>query len=424
MSSATAKKISRPGRKPLTTEPKNKRTAQNRAAQRAFRERKERKMHELEDKVKLLEDEKTQIANETKLLRTQVETLVQELAKYRQGGGSPTVGPSFGATTANTSARYEAVESSPASFESSNGSTPVLASSWQTPASSDSSHTNSKPSFQFPGEWGAEDAKRSLNQSSLKEGTFDEPVNEFCAELGQVCGTRDCPIPKSSTNSVSSSHHGSRLSKSNQLSPAVHSLESPSTQTGAPFANTAKDISPFYNLIQNKAPQQPLSQQDDLSSIFDHMSKTDLANPNPDFDPNDFLLGDIDEYDQDEDLLKGLVTETSKYDALDAMNTNLLTNSQVVAPKVKKEEVIPDDEDESVPNTNDNLIQCSQIWERITSHPRFSELDIDGLCSELKQKAKCSEHGVVVDGGDVGRLIAKSLDDKDDKNQFLKGVAF
>ncbi|KAI8809005.1 hypothetical protein BJ742DRAFT_246223 [Cladochytrium replicatum] len=45
----------KPGRKPATTEPTNKRTAQNRAAQRAFRERKERYVKDLEARVKELE---------------------------------------------------------------------------------------------------------------------------------------------------------------------------------------------------------------------------------------------------------------------------------------------------------------------------------------------------------------------------------
>ena len=44
----TAKK---PGRKPLTSEPTSKRKAQNRAAQRAFRERKEKHLKDLETKV-------------------------------------------------------------------------------------------------------------------------------------------------------------------------------------------------------------------------------------------------------------------------------------------------------------------------------------------------------------------------------------
>ncbi|KAG0310710.1 DNA-binding transcription factor yap1 [Dissophora globulifera] len=45
------------GRKPLTTEPTNKRKAQNRAAQRAFRERKERYVKSLEDRIKELEEQ-------------------------------------------------------------------------------------------------------------------------------------------------------------------------------------------------------------------------------------------------------------------------------------------------------------------------------------------------------------------------------
>lgn len=53
------------GRKPIDTEPKSKRTAQNRAAQRAYRERKERKMKELEDKVRLLEDANVRALTET-----------------------------------------------------------------------------------------------------------------------------------------------------------------------------------------------------------------------------------------------------------------------------------------------------------------------------------------------------------------------
>ncbi|KAG0048361.1 DNA-binding transcription factor yap1 [Gryganskiella cystojenkinii] len=44
------------GRKPLTTEPTNKRKAQNRAAQRAFRDRKERYVKSLEERIKELED--------------------------------------------------------------------------------------------------------------------------------------------------------------------------------------------------------------------------------------------------------------------------------------------------------------------------------------------------------------------------------
>ena len=61
----------KPGRKPATDTPPTKRKAQNRAAQRAFRERRAARVNELEDQIKLIEDEhdmyvlglKEQIAN-------------------------------------------------------------------------------------------------------------------------------------------------------------------------------------------------------------------------------------------------------------------------------------------------------------------------------------------------------------------------
>ena len=52
--------------------------------------------------------------------------------------------------------------------------------------------------------------------------------------------------------------------------------------------------------------------------------------------------------------------------------------------KKKIDEVVP-----APPQT----LKCSEIWDRITSHPKYTELDIDGLCNVLKSKAKCSEKG-------------------------------
>ncbi|KAI9101144.1 hypothetical protein DFS34DRAFT_457928 [Phlyctochytrium arcticum] len=73
----------KPGRKPATTEPANKRTAQNRAAQRAFRERKERYVKELETRVQELEEAKGkleggEIIDENSKLRQRVVQLESE----------------------------------------------------------------------------------------------------------------------------------------------------------------------------------------------------------------------------------------------------------------------------------------------------------------------------------------------------------
>ncbi|KAL9130074.1 MAG: hypothetical protein Q9217_001633 [Psora testacea] len=77
----TAKK---PGRKLLTAEPTTKRKAQNRAAQRAFRERKERHLKDLETKVDDLEKASESTNHENGRLRAQVEKLNMELKEYRK----------------------------------------------------------------------------------------------------------------------------------------------------------------------------------------------------------------------------------------------------------------------------------------------------------------------------------------------------
>lgn len=69
-----------------------------------------------------------------------------------------------------------------------------------------------------------------------------------------------------------------------------------------------------------------------------------------------------------------------------------------------------DDDDEVVPgDDHKQMLSCNKIWDRISSHPRFvsGELDMDGLCSELRSKAKCSEVGVVVAENDVQEVLGK-----------------
>lgn len=77
------RKVGRPGRKRIDTEAKNKRTQQNRAAQRAYRERKENKLKKLENKIHWLEQLNIQNAKESEYVVSGVERLINELNKYR-----------------------------------------------------------------------------------------------------------------------------------------------------------------------------------------------------------------------------------------------------------------------------------------------------------------------------------------------------
>ncbi|KAG0658521.1 DNA-binding transcription factor yap1 [Maudiozyma exigua] len=77
------RKVGRPGRKKIDTEAKNRRTAQNRAAQRAFRERKEQKLKSLENKISTLEEINEQSEYETVLLKNHLADLIHEITKFR-----------------------------------------------------------------------------------------------------------------------------------------------------------------------------------------------------------------------------------------------------------------------------------------------------------------------------------------------------
>ncbi|KAL9002334.1 MAG: hypothetical protein Q9188_004722 [Gyalolechia gomerana] len=90
----------KPGRKPLnSSEPTTKRKAQNRAAQRAFRERKERHLKDLEAKVEDLEKASEATNHENGRLRATVDRLSTEVKEYRKrlslnsNGYSPPAAP-------------------------------------------------------------------------------------------------------------------------------------------------------------------------------------------------------------------------------------------------------------------------------------------------------------------------------------------
>ncbi|KAJ2726411.1 DNA-binding transcription factor yap1 [Coemansia sp. Benny D115] len=75
----------RPGRKPITTEASSKRTAQNRAAQRAFRERKQQYLKSLEDKIQELTERQERTERENKKLKSCVDRLRQENVTLKNG---------------------------------------------------------------------------------------------------------------------------------------------------------------------------------------------------------------------------------------------------------------------------------------------------------------------------------------------------
>ncbi|KAJ1641819.1 DNA-binding transcription factor yap1, partial [Coemansia asiatica] len=75
----------RAGRKPITTEASSKRTAQNRAAQRAFRERKQQYLKGLEEKIQELIERQERTERENRQLRNCVDKLRKENVSLKSG---------------------------------------------------------------------------------------------------------------------------------------------------------------------------------------------------------------------------------------------------------------------------------------------------------------------------------------------------
>ncbi|CCC71566.1 hypothetical protein NCAS_0H02560 [Naumovozyma castellii] len=527
-------------KKQLDIEAKNKRTAQNRAAQRAFRERKERKMKELEEKVNNLTKIQKQNEIESEFLRGQLITLVNELKKYRDpnpneskvleylsqhNGNNKDFTFQF-PETSNLNKKVT-IPSPDGSFErqqqkkpstssiSSNddSSSSNLMQTINTPSMSTTTSvssnqnqnltgtTNNKTSLEwFDNMFNNDDlfnqqllslsntANANKNTTTTATNTsllqlddpnlitnnfdvtdkFDEQVSDFCGKMNMACGTRYDPVPKSKSNTSTPQNNNSSLlsppSNSKQIAnqsnlfnlntpPNLNitntfdfnsPLDSPQQQNQAfgqlGMPNSPQFLSAFELPTENSIQKQPQQQQPMASKksptlpfinsslafptddIFNNTISNNNNNSNtngPLFNESSSLLsdfirnedGNVSDSDNDAD---------SDFDN-DLINKNLINqeiSNPVLAPAPTSvpastaATAAPEDEDDDefiVPSRDGGLLRCSEIWDRISAHPKYSDLDIDGLCSELMTKAKCSERGVVVNAEDVQLALTKHM---------------
>ncbi|CAN3366465.1 AP-1-like transcription factor Cap1p [Diutina catenulata] len=389
---------SKPGRKPVDTEPKSKRTAQNRAAQRAYRERKEKKMKDLEDKVKSLEDENIKVMSEADFLKAQVDMLKSELAQYRgvelPMASSNSMPASVQLPQPTTSSFAPDVDRAPKSSVSSSSRSDRLSLSGLPQASpdivdipwaKDNAASVVPPApldlFRSP------DSETSVSTSGPRTvpssdfvTKFDEQVDPFCESLNEACGSIDQPVPKAKRT--------------------VPDYHSPFSALVTPSANSDLTSDPFFQVPSDD----PLSFMNDVN--FD--MNLAFKQPEPLIPEEDPVL---------DDTLGLLTTQESVYDPLASLTQETTPNSQASASTPATKEVntnfnfndfIKSSIEPDVVPASPRGMKCNEIWERITSHPKYTEIDIDGLCSELKSKAKCSESGVVINQADVNYFIEQS----------------
>ena len=428
----------KPGRKPLTNEPTSKRKAQNRAAQRAFRERKEKHLSDLETKVEELEKASTSVNNENAQLKAQIDKLTVELAEYKKrltqanaGGRSVSAGNArsgFGSAALQNLSdvnfhfefpKFGGVQSSPdltaPAQQSSSGRTypspSITTGSQNSPATSSKDYASPRNA-----------KSRSSSDTLLKDVTLKSPPlynnsplydNLFGTSASRTSldsasfsingGNTASPSASSNSNAGPSSSCGTSPEPCTQSPLGFKPLDTLTTIGEEQPTLTTSNLNTFGNLENADFNLGWLSQQN--GGQFDPQLFNDYREPqenvlaNPAFDDSFFN----DAFDMDFSTPYNIAPSSP----------NLPKKKNLIAEIDARKET----EDTITMNNNGKLLTCSNIWEKLQTCPKVQngDLDLDGLCSDLQKKAKCGGSGAVVDEHDFKTIMTKYLGPEDAK---------
>ncbi|KAL2197814.1 transcription factor PAP1-domain-containing protein [Corynascus similis CBS 632.67] len=420
----------KPGRKPLTTEPSSKRKAQNRAAQRAFRERKEKHLRDLENKVQELEKLSEAANNENETLRAKVDKLTVELNEYKkrlsalsgarplQPGPAAPFGnlfvnnlndvnfqfefPKFGSLPGppiNNAKKLSATASQPSKQKSGDHQSPSENS--QDGVSPGNSSSYSQVGLDFQTRQGLAKMSSDLFAPHLSNGKRTNGSSSSADSHYNMSGATSTSSPSASSNS-------------NMGGPSSSCGTSPEPSTQSPMGFKPLDT---MSTIGEEHPS--LNNQSQDHGHFANTGVDDFTQwlPQNDFQFDPQIFGDY--RDPQESVLSQGFDDSFFNDALDV---DFLTpyNLPVPSPAPPKKDLIAQidaakDNDEPASKGNQPL-KCDEVWEKIQNCPKAREgdFDLDGLCADLQKKAKCDGFGPVVSQDDFQNALRKYLcKDKD-----------
>ncbi|KAK4111354.1 PAP1-domain-containing protein [Canariomyces notabilis] len=416
----------KPGRKPLTTEPTS-RKAQNRAAQRAFRERKEKHLKDLENKVQELEKLSKTATSENEMLRAKIDAITAELNQYKkqvsmlsgsrlahQGPARP-FGHAFfkGMNDVNFQFEFPKFGSLPGQpvknepKQSSSGpssSASAKRNSADQPSPTDNSRNGASPSNSSSYSQNGSD---SQSKGDLADGSFGfttPPQDTGNGPFGSSFSL-DSHFNGGSARSASSPSVSSNSNVGGNSSSCGTSPES--------FTQSPMGFKPVDTLATIGEEQPGF---DGLSQGIGHFGNTgfdDFAQwlPQSDYQFNPQLFGDYRE--PQESILSQGLDDSFFNDALDA---DFITpyNLPITGPTAPKKDLVAQidaakEADEA--DGDSKLLGYDKIWEKLSTCPRVAtgEFDLDGLCADLQKKAKCSGGKQVVPEEDFNKAVKKYL---------------
>lgn len=442
---STDKVPKKPGRKPLTSEPSSKRKAQNRAAQRAFRERKEKHLKDLETKVEELEKASQAANHENGLLRSRVEQMTSQLNQYKQKitlMSNPKALPRekvpFGsAAVSNLNdvnfqfefPKFGMLPGPPVAKQQTPGSQAASPQQQNMGRSSSSSFTNEARSPQallkddlakFSGVFSPSMSSSATNPSRASVDSANFSNN----------GATSSPSASSQSNNGPSSSCGTSPEPFTQSPLGSKPLETLTTigeeQTSAALSDASGQAA---HPGLNNGNFDWLSQQNggqfdpQLFGGYREPQESILANPSFDDFFNDAL---------DADFFTPYNMAPSPNTAINAAGAGTNANASATADATKLNGVghkknLIDEIDAQQDSYDDEPLKkesmnCNQLWEKLQSYPNAQngDFDLDGLCWELTKKAKCSGKGPVVAETDFDTILGKYMG-KDASSSSMAG---
>ncbi|KAH8157489.1 hypothetical protein CIB48_g10755 [Xylaria polymorpha] len=430
----------KPGRKPLTNEPSSKRKAQNRAAQRAFRERKEKHLKDLETKVEELEKASSATSDENTQLRSQIEKLTVELAQYKKklsalsNRSRSSTSSSRGHSTFG-SAAIQNINDVNFQFEFPKfGMFPAptpkpvngakQASPYPSPASGQSPNNQTSPAEQSK-------AVSSDNQTNIQSSEGQQAKDSFASavkysDIFNNSSSLDNPGgnsgSRSSLDSAQFSHNGANTGSPSSSSNSVMGPSSSCGTSPEPFTQSPLGFKPLETLT-TIGEEHPSLTSDSTSAFanlnglgaldftqFDWLSQQNGGQFNPQL---------FNEYREPQSNILANATFDDSFfnDAFDVDFLSPFNAPAVPSPNPPKKDICAEidarkeSEDTIVTSANGKLLTCNNIWEQLQGCPKVQsgDLDLDGLCSDLQKKAKCGGSGAVVDENDFKAVMTKYL---------------
>ncbi|KAK4128455.1 PAP1-domain-containing protein [Parathielavia appendiculata] len=412
----------KPGRKPLTTEPSSKRKAQNRAAQRAFRERKEKHLKDLENKVQELEKLSQAANSEKEALRTKVEKMTVELNEYKkrlsllssgrpvhQGPAAPTFGSSFLNNLNDVNFQFEfpkfgSLPGPPISNTkklSTTSSRASTKSSIDHRSPSESSQDGISPGNSSSYSQIALDSQTKLDLAALSSGLFTPPLtNGHAANGSSVSMDSHYNMGGATTHSSPSASSNSHMG-----GPSSSCGTSPEPYTQSPLGfkpvDTLATIGEEHPSLNNQAQDFGTFASAGLDGFSQWLPQSDFQ-----FDPQ--LFGDY--RDPQENILSNGFDDSFFNDALDV---DFVTpfNLPITSPPAPKKDLIAQIDAAKNDDEPIQLLKCNQVWEKIQKCPKAQsgDFDLDGLCADLQKKAKCDGTGPVISQEDFQDAVKKYL---------------